>query len=196
MKISINGYCKVASRPVYCSILNTFGQTSQYISIKLPFIDSLKILICATNQDSLLLATLWHIISWILKFSARGYPNLHMAIIYDNGKVWNFSFMNKTLVMRNHLFQLPKSMDYFGYSDENGILYFIHSDAEKSITKYHKSFSKLGHKTVANSKRKEGPGYLFPYHVYGYHYGALLGKIFWAFGKYISNIVLLYDSGK
>ena len=68
--------------------------------------------------------------------------------------------MNKTLVMRNHLFQLPKSEDYFGYSDENGIIYFIHSDAEKSITKYHKSFSNLGHKTVAKSKRKEGPGHL------------------------------------
>ena len=86
-----------------------------------------------------------------------------MAIIYDNGRVWDFYFMNKTPVMRNHLFQLPKSDDYYGYSDENGILYFIHSDAEKSITKYHKSFSKLGHKTVANSKRKEG----FSDHVYG-----------------------------
>ena len=103
-----------------------------------------------------------------------------MAIIYDNGKIWNFSFMNKTLVLRNYLFQLPKSEYYFGYSDENGILYFIHSRAEKSITKYHKSFSKLGHKTVANSKRKEDP----EGQIYGYDYGVLLGKIFWAFGKY------------
>ena len=120
----------------------------------------------------------------ILKFSARGYPNLHIAIICDNGRVWNFSFMNKTLAIRNHLLQLPKSEDYFGYSDENGILYFIHSDAEKSITKYHKSFSNLGHKTVAKSKRKEGPGLLSPNLVYGYSYGVLLGKSFWAFGKY------------
>ena len=103
-----------------------------------------------------------------------------MAIIYDNGRVWDFSFMNKTLVMRKNLFQLPKSEDYFGYSDENGILYFIHSDTEKSITKYHKSFSKMGHKTVAHSKRKKGPGQ----QLYGYFYGVLLGKIFWAFGKY------------
>ena len=83
-----------------------------------------------------------------------------MAVIYDNGRILDFSFMNKTLVVRKQLFQLPKSEDYFGYSDENGVLYFIHSDAEKSITKYHKSFSKMGHKIVANSKRKEGPGYL------------------------------------
>ena len=107
-----------------------------------------------------------------------------MAIIYDNGRIWDFSFLNKTLVMRNYLFQLPKSEYYFGYSDENGILYFIHSDAEKSITKYHKSFSNLGHKTVAKSKRKEGPGHLSPDLVYGYYYGALLGKSFWAFGRY------------
>ena len=86
--------------------------------------------------------------------------------------------------MRNYLFQLPKSEYYFGYSDENGILYFIHNRAEKSITKYHKSFSKLGYKTVANSKRKEGPGQDLQDQIYEYHYGVLLGKIFWAFGKY------------
>ena len=120
-----------------------------------------------------------------------------MAIIYDNGRVWDFSFMNKTLVMRNHLLQLPKSKDYFGYSDENGILYFIHSDAEKSITKYHKSFSNLGHKTVSKSKRKKGPGHLTPDLVYGYTYGVLLGKSFWAFGKYErSQLVHSQSSGK
>ena len=107
-----------------------------------------------------------------------------MAIIYDNGRVWDFSFMNKTLVMRKNLFQLPKSKDYFGYSDENGILYFIHSDAEKSITKYHKSFSNQGHKIVTKSKRKEVPGHDPSDLVYGYYYGALLGKSFWAFGRY------------
>ena len=50
-------YRKVASStPVYYSILNSFVQRSQYISIKFPL--HLKILKCATNQDSLLLATL------------------------------------------------------------------------------------------------------------------------------------------
>ena len=94
--------------------------------------------------------------------------------------------------MRNHLFQLPKSKDYFGYSDENGILYFIHSDTEKSITKYHKSFSKMGHKTVAHSKRKQGPGQ----HVYEYLYGVLLGKIFLAFGLKYERSSGLNPSGK
>ena len=95
--------------------------------------------------------------------------------------------------MRNHLFKLPKSEYYFGYSDENGILYFINSDAEKSITKYHKSFGKMGHKTVAQSKRKEDPGLCDC--VYGYYFGVLLGKTFWAFGKYEKSSVLNY-SGK
>ena len=48
-----------SSRPVYYSILDPLGKRSQYISIKFPFINSLKIWKCATNQDSLLLAPLW-----------------------------------------------------------------------------------------------------------------------------------------
>lgn len=58
-------YRKVArSNPVYNSILETFGQRSQYISnayilgIKFPLHKHLKVLMCATNPDSLLLTTL------------------------------------------------------------------------------------------------------------------------------------------
>ena len=53
-------YPKVpSSRLVYYSILDSFGQRSQYTQAsKFPFSNSLKILECATNQDSLLLATL------------------------------------------------------------------------------------------------------------------------------------------
>ena len=62
-------YRKVASsRPVYYSILETFGQRSQYIGIKFPLHKHLKVLGCAFNQDNLLLTTLrctkkaiWHI---------------------------------------------------------------------------------------------------------------------------------------
>ena len=45
-------------RKVARSILTSFGQRLQYISINFSFINSLKILECVTNQDSLLLATL------------------------------------------------------------------------------------------------------------------------------------------
>ena len=58
IKVMKSMYSKVASsRPVYYSILNSFGQRSQYISIKFPFINSLKIL-KFTNRDSLLFGTL------------------------------------------------------------------------------------------------------------------------------------------
>ena len=46
-------YRKVArSRLVYYSILNSFGQRSQYININFPFINSLITLECATNWDT------------------------------------------------------------------------------------------------------------------------------------------------
>ena len=48
----------LGSRPVYYSILKSFGQRSQHISIKFPLHNSLKISKCATNRGSLLLATL------------------------------------------------------------------------------------------------------------------------------------------
>ena len=55
-KVDPYTYCKIlSSRPVYYSILDSFR--SQYKSIKFFFISSLKIQKCATNRDSLLLAT-------------------------------------------------------------------------------------------------------------------------------------------
>ena len=60
-------------------------------------------------------------------FLARGYPTLHLAIIFDDGLVCDFSVKNKTFQDFNTLMKLSKSEQYFGYSDENGVLYFIHS---------------------------------------------------------------------
>ena len=51
--------------------------------------------------------------------------------------------------------KLPKSEQYFGYSDDHGVIYFIHSDTEKFITKYHKSFNNKGHIVVGKSKRSK-----------------------------------------
>ena len=51
--------------------------------------------------------------------------------------------------------KLSKSEQYFGYSDENGVLYFIHSDTRKGITKFHKSFNKKGHIAANKSKRSK-----------------------------------------
>ena len=88
-------------------------------------------------------------------FLARGYPTLHLAIIFDDGLVCDFSVKNKTFQDFNTLMKLSKSEQYFGYSDENGVLYFIHSDTGKGITKFHKSFNKKGHIAANKSKRSK-----------------------------------------
>ena len=86
-------------------------------------------------------------------FLARGYPTLHLAMIFDDGLVYDFFVKDQCLQDANQLMKLPKSKEYFGYSDENGVIYFIHSDATKSVTKFHKSFNKKRHVTVNKSKR-------------------------------------------
>ena len=112
---------------------------------------------------------------------ARGYPTLHLAMIFDDGLVYDFSVKDKCMQDVNLLMKLPKSKKYFGYSDENGVIYFIHSDATKSITKFHKSFNKKGHITVNKSKRPKPTGKGFKFQ---YSHGVLLGNRFWIFGHF------------
>ena len=71
-------------------------------------------------------------------------------MIFDDGLVWSFRVRNESLQIQNELMKLPKSEDYFGYSDQYGVIYFIHSDERKKITKFHKSLSKEGHISVPN----------------------------------------------
>ena len=109
-------------------------------------------------------------------------------MVFDDGLVYDSSVKNKTLQDINFLMKLPKSVQYFGYSDENGVLYFIHSDVgnEKFITKFHKSFNNKGHITVPKSKRSNAllkeiktEGKQFQY-----KHGVLMGHLFWTFGLY------------
>ena len=74
-------------------------------------------------------------------------------MIFDDGLVYDFVLKDKCLQNVNQLMKLPKSKEYFGYSDANGVIYFIHSDEGKKITKFHKSFNSKGHITVDKSKR-------------------------------------------
>ena len=119
---------------------------------------------------------------------ARGYPTLHLAMIFDDGLVYDVFVKDQCLQNVNQLMKLPKSKEYFGYSDENGVIYFLHSDEGKKITKFHKSFSNKGHITVDKSKRpkaligKKNPGFQ-------YSYGVLLGNRFWTFGRYKSRML-------
>ena len=89
-----------------------------------------------------------------ISLSVREQPKLNFAAIFDKGKVCHFS-MNETVPQaRGVLFHLPKSKGYFGYSDDKGILYFIHSDIRKSITQFHKNLNGKGHKIIQGSKYK------------------------------------------
>ena len=114
-----------------------------------------------------------------------------MAFVYDDGTVWQFS-MNGIVPYANKIvFKLSKSNYYHGYSNEQGILYFIHSDIRKSITKYHKKFSNEGHKTVPKSHFQFDD----PEDELEYIKGTFISKGFWVLGKeskcnpYISHYV-------
>ena len=107
-------------------------------------------------------------------------------LIFDDGLVYDVSVTAGSLQDTNLLLKLPKSEQYFGYSDDHGVIYFIHSDTEKIITKYHKSFNNKGHITVQNSKRSKAlmkeivlPGLQFQY-----NFGVLMGNRFWTFGGF------------
>ena len=102
---------------------------------------------------------------------------MQLALIFDEGNVWHFSINREGPKVKEMLLTLPKSMDYFGYSDDKGILYFFHSDERKPITKFHKSLSKEGHKTIDKSKRNDMVDL-------EYGNGLLIGIWFWAFGRF------------
>ena len=91
--------------------------------------------------------------------------------------------------------KLPKSKQYFGYSNENGVLYFIHSNVgnEKFITKFHKSFKNRGHMIVPKSKRSNTLMKEILSEVseqFQYRHGVLMGNFFWTFGGNITSPVL------
>ena len=110
-------------------------------------------------------------------------------MIFDDGLVYDFSVKNRSLHNMNLVMKLPKSKQYFGYSDDNGVIYFIHSDTKKPITKYHKSFNKKGHVIVNKSKgskalKKKLESEGFSQEGFQYSYGVLMGNRFWKFVGY------------
>ena len=77
---------------------------------------------------------------------------MHLAMVSTNGTIWDISLTENRSPSKRYLFKLPQSCIYHGYSDAQGILYFIDGqfgNLKKKMIKYHSSFSKKGHKTVA-----------------------------------------------
>jgi hypothetical protein len=107
-------------------------------------------------------------------------------MIFDEGLVYDVSVTAGSLQDINRLMKLPKSERYFGYSDDNGVIYFIHSGTKKFITKYHKSFNDKGHLTVQKSKRSKA--LMNDIERFQYIHGVLMGNRFWTFGGY-ENII-------
>ena len=76
---------------------------------------------------------------------------MNLAMIFDDGDVWHFS-MNKTVPWpKEKLLKLSKSNKYFGYSDDKGIVYMIHSKIRKPVTRFHKQLNNNGHKIIPKS---------------------------------------------
>ena len=63
-------------------------------------------------------------------------------MIFDDGLVYDVSVTDESLQDINLLMKLPKSKQYFGYSDEKGVVYFIHRWFSVGIYRY-----KLGYKS-------------------------------------------------
>ena len=50
---------------------------------------------------------------------------MHLAMISQNGTIWDVSLNEKLSPSKKYLFKLPNSCWYHGYSDDRGVLYFI-----------------------------------------------------------------------
>ena len=96
-----------------------------------------------------------------------------MALIYDNGTVYDYKFQDKKISPQNELLKLPKSNAYYGYTDEKSkTLYFIHDRTRLSITEFD---PRTGwHRTIPKSQRKGDWIFLDSIRV---------GDMFWSFGK-------------
>ena len=78
--------------------------------------------------------------------------SLNLAIVLNNGSVWDISFDDKfTAIKKKLLIQLPKSKPYFSFSTNFKVLNFVRNDLGTNIIQYHKKFNKQGHKTIGKS---------------------------------------------
>ena len=57
-------------------------------------------------------------------------------MIFDDGLVYDVSVTDESLQDINLLMKLPKSEQYFGYSDGKGVVYFIHRWFSVGICRY------------------------------------------------------------
>ena len=78
----------------------------------------------------------------------RDFPMPHLAFILENGTVIDFSLYPDKSPSVGKLIKLPKSSMYHGYSDDQGVLYFIDGELRKPVTKIHKQLNQNGYQTL------------------------------------------------
>ena len=66
--------------------------------------------------------------------SQAKFASLNLAIVLNNGSVWDISFDDKfMLIKKKLLIQLPKSNPYFPFSTNFKVLNFVRNDLGKDI---------------------------------------------------------------
>ena len=117
----------------------------------------------------------------------------HLILISTNGTVWDISLNENKSPSKKRLFELPNSCHYHGYSDDEGILYFISGrlGTVKQVVKYHSSF---GHKKGAKIKYDCDNNGDYQCHNLCFTHSLQFGNNFWIFGKtMVGNAISGYD---
>jgi len=111
----------------------------------------------------------------------HGIPIQHVALVYQNGFVYDISLNETISPSKNFLLKLSNENSqgyfghgYFGYSDALGVLHFISSSlTTRKITRYHESY---GHDTIPDSGLKT------IHEMDRFAHGLQVGNKFWVWG--------------
>ena len=116
---------------------------------------------------------------------------MHLAMVSKNGTIWDISLNENRSPSKHYLLKLPKSCTYHGYSDAQGVLYFIDGHLRKKLTKYHSSFEKEGHKKgdkIDVSKLCSMFTICTSIELSCYKQSLQFGNLFWLYGNTFINI--------
>lgn len=111
-------------------------------------------------------------------FTVGGYPVLHIGFILDNVSLSSVKFTNYDGFSNlNKVFQRKMSAldDYFGYSDDHGIIYIFSGNLSKSVYQVYNDGLEDVYQVYKTKKKN-----LFPR--FYYTKGVYAGPNFWALG--------------
>ena len=117
--------------------------------------------------------------------NSKGFPPYHVALISQDGSIYDVSLMENASPSKQCLMKLPTDDSYFGFSNPTEGLKLISSTLSRKITKYHPQF---GHETIANSAPKDiykPCNYAEQFRCIDFVFseGIQVGNMFWVWGK-------------